>query len=117
MRTSITPGSRNAADAAVTGGTLSYRDANGFDVAALQTAGLAILATERPLAGFGGMMITHHVAPGMWEVEGLSNAAAASLRWFRDVVGTREREQEAAGGVPAYQAFDELAASGRGLRW
>ena len=35
--------------------------------------------------------------PNMWEVEGLSNAAAASLRWFRDVVGTREKEIEAGG--------------------
>ena len=57
------------------------------------------------------MMVTNHAVPGRWQVEGLSNAAASSLRWFRDVVGTREREQEAAGGVPAYQAFDELAAS------
>ena len=54
-------------------------------------------------------MITHHVAPGMWEVEGLSNAAAASLRWFRDVVGNREKEIEAAGGLDAYQQLDELA--------
>jgi xylulokinase len=77
----------------------------------LGTAGLAILATERPLAGFGGMMITHHAAPGMWEVEGLSNAAAASLRWYRDVVGTSEKEVEAAGGLAAYEQLDQLAAT------
>ncbi len=83
----------------------------GLATVTLGTAGLAILATERPLAGFGGMMITHHVVPGMWEVEGLSNAAAASLRWFRDVVATREKETEAAGGLDAYQQLDELAAT------
>lgn len=83
----------------------------GLATVTLGTAGLAILATEKPQAGFGGMMITHHVAPGMWEVEGLSNAAAASLRWFRDVVGTREKEIEAAGGLDAYQQLDELAAT------
>jgi xylulokinase len=82
----------------------------GLATVTLGTAGLAILATEKPQAGFGGMMITHHVRQGMWEVEGLSNAAAASLRWFRDVVGTREKEIEAAGGLDAYQQLDELAA-------
>jgi xylulokinase len=82
----------------------------GLATVTLGTAGLAILATERPLAGFGGMMITHHVVPGMWEVEGLSNAAAASLRWFRDVVATREKEIEAAGGDNAFEQLDQLAA-------
>jgi xylulokinase len=72
---------------------------------------LAILATERPLAGFGGMMITHHAAPGMWEVEGLSNAAAASLRWYRDVIATSEKQLAAAGGPDAYEQLDELAAT------
>jgi len=81
----------------------------GLATVTLGTAGLAIVATERPLAGFGGMMITHHVVPGMWEVEGLSNAAAASLRWFRDVIATREKELAAAGGPDAYQQLDELA--------
>jgi xylulokinase len=83
----------------------------GLATVTLGTAGLAILATERPLAGFGGMMITHHVMPGMWEVEGLSNAAAASLRWYRDVVGTAEKQVEATGGRDAYEQLDELAAA------
>ena len=83
----------------------------GLATVTLGTAGLAILATERPLAGFGGMMITHHAAPGMWEVEGLSNAAAASLRWYRDVVGTSEKQVEAAGGLDAYRQLDQLAAT------
>ena len=83
----------------------------GLATVTLGTAGLAILATRRPLAGFGGMMITHHAVPGMWEVEGLSNAAAASLRWYRDVVGTHEKQLESAGGRDAYVQLDELAAT------
>jgi xylulokinase len=83
----------------------------GMATVTLGTAGLAILATARPLAGFGGMMITHHAVPGMWEVEGLSNAAAASLRWYRDVVATREKERAAADGADAYAELDRLAAS------
>ncbi len=83
----------------------------GLATVTLGTAGLAILATEQPVAGFGGMMITHHVVPGMWEVEGLSNAAAASLRWYRDVIGTSEKQCEAAGGPDAYQQLDTLAAA------
>jgi xylulokinase len=83
----------------------------GLATVTLGTAGLAILVTGQPLAGFGGMLITHHAAPGLWEVEGLSNAAAASLRWFRDVVGTPEKEREAGGGPAAYQQLDELAAA------
>ena len=83
----------------------------GLATVTLGTAGLAIVATERPVAGFGGMMITHHVVPGMWEVEGLSNAAAASLRWFRDVIATREKDIESAGGPDAYQQLDQLAAA------
>ena len=82
----------------------------GMGTVTLGTAGLAILCTQQPVAGFGGMMITNHALPGRWEIEGLSNAAASSLRWFRDVVGTAERQQEAAGGPDAYQALDALAA-------
>jgi xylulokinase len=48
----------------------------GLATVTLGTAGLAILATERPLAGFGRMIITHHAAPGMWQVEGLSSSGA-----------------------------------------
>jgi len=83
----------------------------GMATVTLGTAGLAILATERPASGFGGMMITHHAVPGMWEIEGLSNAAAAALRWFRDTIGTQEKQLEAAGGPDAYRQLDVLAAA------
>lgn len=82
----------------------------GMGTVTLGTAGLAILCTEQPVPGFGGMMITNHAAPGRWEIEGLSNAAASSLRWFRDAIGTAELERQKAGGMSAYQALDRLAA-------
>ncbi len=91
----------------------------GLATVTLGTAGLAILATARPVNGFGGMMITHHAAPGMWQVEGLSNAAAASLRWFRDLFppGCWQTGQQDKG--DAYQQLDQLASrvppGGRGL--
>ena len=76
----------------------------GMGTVTLGTAGLAILCAENPVAGFGGMMVTNHASPGRWEVEGLSNAAASSLRWFRDVIATTERDAENAGGLNAYAA-------------
>jgi xylulokinase len=84
--------------------------ANGIGTVTLGTAGLAILSVDQPVPGFGGMMVTNHVLPGMWEVEGLSNAAAASYRWFRDVVGAKELAEQERTGVPAYEALNALAA-------
>jgi xylulokinase len=83
----------------------------GMATVTLGTAGLAILSTAQPAAGFGGMMITNHAAPGMWEIEGLSNAAAAAFRWFRDAVGTHEKHLESSGGPDAYGQLDALAAT------
>jgi xylulokinase len=64
----------------------------GMGTVTLGTAGLAILCTDRPVPGFGGMMVTNHAVPGRWEVEGLSNAAASSYRWFRDSIGVADYE-------------------------
>ena len=83
----------------------------GMGTVTLGTAGLAILCSETAVAGFDGMMVTNHAVPGKWQVEGLSNAAASSLRWFRDTLGMPERADEAAGGRSAYEALDALAAS------
>ncbi len=83
----------------------------GIGTVTLGTAGLAILAADKPVPGFGGMMVTNHVIPGMWEVEGLSNAAAASYRWFRDVIGTKELADQNNGGASAYEALNALAAT------
>lgn len=64
----------------------------GMGTVTLGTAGLAILCTNRPVPGFGGMMVTNHAVQGRWEVEGLSNAAASSYRWFRDTLGVGDYE-------------------------
>ena len=75
----------------------------GMGTVTLGTAGLAILCTGQPVPGFGGMMVTNHAVSGRWEVEGLSNAAASSYRWFRDSIGAVEYEQLnelASGAVP-----------------
>lgn len=82
----------------------------GMATVTLGTAGLAILCTDRPIAGFGGMMITNHAMPGRWEVEGLSNAAASSLRWFRDVLNSaRPSPADPAAGTLDYPALAKLA--------
>ena len=81
----------------------------GMATVTLGTAGLAILAVDQPVPGFGGMMITHHAVPGQWEVEGLSNAAASSFRWFRDVVGKSELKQACDSNSDAYQLLTQLA--------
>ena len=60
---------------------------------------------------FGGMMVTNHAMQGMWEVEGLSNAAASSYRWFRDVIATAEKQRAEKTGTTAYELLNELAAS------
>lgn len=82
----------------------------GIGTVTLGTAGLAILCADTPVPGFGGMMVTNHAMPGKWEIEGLSNAAASSYRWFRDVVGTLEAQKASENGASAYQLLNELAA-------
>jgi len=82
---------------------------SGIGSVTLGTAGLAILSVDKPVPGFGGMMVTNHVLPAMWEIEGLSNAAAASYRWWRDLLGARELSAQHPAGC-AYARLDELAA-------
>lgn len=75
----------------------------------LGTAGLAILATDKPVSGFGGMMITHHACPNQWEVEGLTNAAASSFRWFKDTIACKECSDAEKTGENAYEILANLA--------
>ena len=82
----------------------------GMATVTLGTAGLAILTTDQPVPGFGGMMITHHAVPGQWEVEGLANAAASSFRWFRDEIGTQEKAIAEKTNTDAYTLLADLAA-------
>jgi len=80
----------------------------GMATVTLGTAGLAILSLDRPLPGLKGMMLTHHAVPGLWEAEGLSNAAASSYRWLRDVVGPGDGAPGVSG---AYERLDAIAAA------
>ncbi len=84
---------------------------SGLATVTLGTCGMAILCVDRPVPGFGGMMVTNHALEGMWEVEGLSNAAASSYRWFRDAIGTEERRRAEQTGTTAYELLNRLAAS------
>jgi xylulokinase len=84
---------------------------SGIATASLGTGGLVMVSLDRRIPGFGGLMVTNHAAPGMWEMEALSNAAAGAYRWFRDVVGTAEKRAEATTGRSAYDALNELAAA------
>ncbi len=86
---------------------------SGMATVTLGTAGLAILSLDKRIPGFGGLMITNHAVPGMWEMEGLSNAAASSYRWFRDVIGTQEKELEKANNRSAYEYLNDLAKQAR----
>jgi xylulokinase len=81
----------------------------GMATVTLGTAGLAILCVDQPIAGFGGMMVTNHAAPGRWEVEGLSNAAASSLRWFRDVLNSAGNPDGGPASKIDYAALTALA--------
>jgi len=57
------------------------------------------------------MMITNHAQPGLWQAEGLANAAASSYRWFRDTIAAREMQVEAETGRSAYEQLNALAAA------
>jgi len=67
----------------------------------LGTAGVAILCMDAPPSGLESMMITNHAKAGMWQAEGLANAAASCYRWFRDNLT----------GGATYEQLNELAAA------
>ena len=77
----------------------------------LGTAGMVILCMDEPATGLDSMMITNHVKAGMWQAEGLANAAGSCYRWFRDTIATGEKQIEADGGPDAYEQLNDLAAS------
>jgi xylulokinase len=85
----------------------------GMATVTLGTAGLAIVSLGKPMEGVGGLMITNHVHDNMWEAEGLTNAAASSYRWFRDTVGTLEKEMEDKTKRSAFEYLNDLAAKAK----
>ena len=82
----------------------------GMATVTLGTAGVAMLVVATPVPGFGGMLMIHHAVQGLWTVAGASLAAAGAYRWFRDTIGTLERERASQGGGDAYDALNALAA-------
>ncbi|MDO5552926.1 MAG: FGGY family carbohydrate kinase [Planctomycetia bacterium] len=75
----------------------------------LGTAGLVILSTENPRCDLPGMFCTNHIVPDLWNLEGLSNAAASSLRWYRDAFVTQIADETKVGNVWSY--FEQCATS------
>lgn len=82
---------------------------SGLATITLGTAGLAILSTDRPVSDLGGMFCTNHIVPNMWEIEGLSNAAASSFRWFRDELGLYESLKAKEEGKSVYSLLERQA--------
>ena len=77
---------------------------SGIGTVTLGTCGMAILVTDQPVPGFGGMMSTNHAMPGLWELEGITNAAASTYRWFRDEIGSGTRDTD-------FESINQLAAT------
>jgi xylulokinase len=77
----------------------------------LGTAGVAIISLDKPIMGQGGLTIANHPHPGLWDAEGVSLAAASAYRWFRDTIGTLEKERETHTGCSAYDALNILASN------
>ena len=82
----------------------------GMATVTLGTAGLTILVVDTPITGLGGLLTNHHAVSDLWQVEGVSLAAASSYRWFRDTFGTLEMEREKQQGGNAFNALNDLAA-------
>jgi xylulokinase len=76
---------------------------SGMATVTLGTGGLVVLSLDKRIPGFGGLMITNHAVPGMWEMEGLSNSAASAYRWFRQVLGMKQNS------LSSYDQLNELA--------
>lgn len=84
--------------------------APGMATVTLGTAGLAILVVDTPITGLGGMLTNHHAVPHLWQLEGVSLAAASAYRWFRDTIGTLERGRAKQQGGNAFDSLNDLAA-------
>lgn len=81
----------------------------GLFSASLGTGGLAtVLLKSRYRDQTGNTMITNHALHGLWEFEGLQNAAAVVYKWFANEIAGLEsfRANEAGGNV--YEALNQL---------
>lgn len=55
-------------------------------------------------------MVTNHVLPGCWQVEGYQAGAASVLRWFRDEIASLEHSYGKAAGKDTYELLNEMVA-------
>lgn len=77
----------------------------------LGTAGLCIAYSPKSVRDPNlGMMILGHAGTRHWEIEGITNAAASSYRWFRDQFGQLETAAGALVGKGAYDLINEQVA-------
>ncbi|HET9698483.1 MAG TPA: FGGY-family carbohydrate kinase, partial [Terriglobales bacterium] len=75
--------------------------------ATIGTSGVVFASTDRPAMDPQGRLHTFcHAIPGRWHVMGVTQAAGLSLRWFRDLLGSAQRE-----GHNAYDVLTEEAAA------
>ena len=59
----------------------------------------------------GSCFVTNSVVSPGWQIEGLTNAAASSFRWFRDEIAALEKEQATSRGEDPYELLSAMAES------
>jgi xylulokinase len=55
-------------------------------------------------------MVTNHVIPGCWQVEGYQAGAASVFRWFRDEIAELEDAYAKSAGKDTYELLNEMVA-------
>jgi xylulokinase len=72
-----------------------------------QAGGMSIVV-DRPVAD-RRLILSRHVVPGAWMLQGGTAAGGASLRWLVDVAGDAERRAARSSGRSAYEEVSDLA--------
>jgi xylulokinase len=76
------------------------------------TAEPVCASAAQPAFDSTGLVETHcHADPALWLLENPGFVSGANYRWFRDQFAPLEMQAAAAGGLPAYEALNALAAS------
>lgn len=82
---------------------------SGLFSASLGTGGLAtVLLDSRYRDRSGNTMITNHARHGMWEFEGLQNAAAVVYKWFANEIAGLESFEAQRDGKNIYEELNRL---------
>ena len=75
----------------------------------LGTGGLLAACVNEPFHDPGRKtMVTNHVIPGCWQVEGYQAGAASVLRWFRDEIATLESAFAKSAGQDIYAILNDM---------